>query len=41
MAWVGNNNRFVDEGHGDVVAANELARSNDVRGSCLIFDEEA
>ena len=34
-------NRFVDEGRGDVAVANELARSDDVRGACLIFDEEA
>ncbi len=34
-------NRFVDEGRGDVAVANELARSDDVRGACVIFDEEA
>jgi fumarate reductase flavoprotein subunit len=34
-------NRFVDEGRGDVALANELARSNDVRSSSLIFDREA
>lgn len=34
-------NRFVDEGRGDVAVANELARSNDVTGACLIFDQEA
>ena len=33
--------RFVDEGRGDVAVANELARSEDVRGSSLIFDSEA
>jgi fumarate reductase flavoprotein subunit len=30
--------RFVDEGRGDVAAANELARSDDVTGAALIFD---
>jgi len=34
-------NRFVDEGRGDVAVANELAKSDDVKGACLIFDEEA
>jgi fumarate reductase flavoprotein subunit len=34
-------NRFVDEGRGDVALANELARSDDVGGSSLIFDREA
>lgn len=33
--------RFVDEGRGDVAVSNELARSADVRGACLIFDREA
>lgn len=33
--------RFVDEGRGDVAVANELARSDDVRGACLIFDQQA
>ncbi len=33
--------RFVDEGRGDVAVANELARSDDVKGACLIFDEKA
>jgi fumarate reductase flavoprotein subunit len=33
-----NGERFVDEGRGDVVAANELARSDDVTGAVLIFD---
>jgi fumarate reductase flavoprotein subunit len=32
--------RFVDEGRGDVAAANELARSDDVTGAVLIFDRE-
>jgi fumarate reductase flavoprotein subunit len=31
-------NRFVDEGRGDVAVANELARSDDVTGAVLIFD---
>jgi fumarate reductase flavoprotein subunit len=30
--------RFVDEGRGDVALANEVARSQDVRGKVLIFD---
>ncbi len=34
-------NRFVDEGRGDVAVANELARSDDVRGAAIIFDEKA
>lgn len=34
-------NRFVDEGRGNVAVANELAKSDDVKGACLIFDEEA
>lgn len=34
-------NRFVDEGRGDVAVANELAKSQDVTGACLTFDEEA
>lgn len=33
--------RVVDEGRGDVAVANELARSDDVRRSSLIFDREA
>ena len=33
--------RFVDEGRGDVAVANELARSEDVRGAVLIFDEQS
>lgn len=33
--------RFVDEGRGDVAVANELARSNDVTGAVLIFDQES
>jgi succinate dehydrogenase/fumarate reductase flavoprotein subunit len=33
--------RFVDEGRGDVAVTNEVARSNDVTGTSLIFDEEA
>jgi fumarate reductase flavoprotein subunit len=36
-----NGNRFVDEGRGDVAVANELARSNDVTGAVLIFDEDS
>jgi fumarate reductase flavoprotein subunit len=32
--------RFVDEGRGDVAVANELARSEDVTGAILIFDDE-
>lgn len=34
-------NRFVDEGRGDVAVANELAKSRDVTGACLLFDEAA
>lgn len=34
-------NRFVDEGRGDVAVANEVAKSDDVLGASLIFDEEA
>jgi fumarate reductase flavoprotein subunit len=34
-------NRFVDEGRGDVAVANELAKSQDVTGACLIFDDVA
>jgi len=34
-------NRFVDEGRGDVAVANELARSDDVTGAVLIFDQES
>jgi len=34
-----NANRFVDEGRGDVAVANELARSDDVTGAILIFDQ--
>jgi succinate dehydrogenase/fumarate reductase flavoprotein subunit len=33
--------RFVDEGRGDVAVANELARTEDVTGAVLIFDEES
>jgi fumarate reductase flavoprotein subunit len=33
--------RFVDEGRGDVAVANELARTDDVAGATLIFDQEA
>jgi succinate dehydrogenase/fumarate reductase flavoprotein subunit len=36
-----NGERFVDEGRGDVAVANELARSNDVAGAVLIFDQES
>jgi fumarate reductase flavoprotein subunit len=32
--------RFVDEGRGDVAVANELARTDDVTGAVLIFDQE-
>jgi fumarate reductase flavoprotein subunit len=35
-----NGARFVDEGRGDVAVANELARSNDVTGAVLIFDQD-
>jgi fumarate reductase flavoprotein subunit len=31
--------RFVDEGRGDVAVANELARTEDVTGAVLIFDQ--
>src|SRR5258705_7093225 len=31
--------RFVDEGRGDVAVANELARSENVTGAVLIFDQ--
>jgi fumarate reductase flavoprotein subunit len=34
-------NRFVDEGRGDVAVTNEVARSQDVTGACLVFDEAA
>lgn len=34
-------NRFVDEGRGDVAVTNEVARSSDVTGTSLIFDQEA
>jgi len=33
--------RFVDEGRGDVAVANELARSEDVTGAVLIFDQQS
>jgi len=33
--------RFVDEGRGDVAVSNLLARGDDPRGACLIFDEPA
>jgi len=33
--------RFVDEGRGDVAVANELARSEDVPGAVLIFDQQS
>jgi fumarate reductase flavoprotein subunit len=36
-----NGNRCVDEGRGDVAVANELARSEDVTGAVLIFDQES
>ena len=36
-----NGSRFVDEGRGDVAVANELARSEDVTGAVLIFDQES
>ena len=36
-----NGNRFVDEGRGDVAVANELARSEDVTGAVLVFDQES
>ena len=31
--------RFIDEGRGDVAVANDLARSDDVTGAALIFDQ--
>jgi len=34
-----NGERFVDEGRGDVAVANELARTDDVTGAVLIFDQ--
>jgi fumarate reductase flavoprotein subunit len=36
-----NGNRLVDEGRGEVAVANELARSDDVTGAVLIFDQES
>jgi fumarate reductase flavoprotein subunit len=33
--------RFVDEGRGDVAVANELARTQDVTGAVLIFDQQS
>ena len=33
--------RFFDEGRGDVAAANDLARTEDVTGAALIFDRES
>lgn len=33
--------RFVDEGRGDVAVANELARTEDVTGTVLIFDHQS
>ena len=36
-----NGERFVDEGRGDVAVANELARSDDVTGAVLIFDQQS
>ncbi len=36
-----NGTRFVDEGRGDVAVANELARSDDVTGSVLLFDQQS
>jgi fumarate reductase flavoprotein subunit len=36
-----NAKRFVDEGRGDVAVANELARSEDVTGAVLIFDQKS
>lgn len=33
--------RFVDEGRGDVAVANKLARSADVTGAILIFDDDS
>jgi fumarate reductase flavoprotein subunit len=35
----GSGERFVDEGRGDVAVANELARTDDVTGAALIFDQ--
>jgi fumarate reductase flavoprotein subunit len=36
-----NGERFVDEGRGDVAVANELARSDDVTGAVLVFDQDS
>ncbi|HSQ13241.1 MAG TPA: FAD-binding protein [Candidatus Deferrimicrobium sp.] len=36
-----NGERFIDEGRGDVAVANELARSDDVTGAVLIFDQDS
>ena len=36
-----NGERFVDEGRGDVAAANDLARTDDPTGATLIFDQES
>ena len=36
-----NGLRFIDEGRGDVAVANDLARTDDVKGACLLFDQEA
>lgn len=36
----GNGQRFVDEGRGDVAVANEVARSDNVTGRVLIFDDD-
>ncbi len=36
-----NGKRFVDEGRGDVAVANELARTDDVTGAVLIFDQQS
>jgi len=36
-----NGLRFVDEGRGDVAVTNDLARTDDVKGACLLFDQEA
>jgi fumarate reductase flavoprotein subunit len=33
--------RFLDEGRGDVAVANELARSDDVTGAVLVFDQQS
>jgi fumarate reductase flavoprotein subunit len=35
----GGGRRFIDEGRGDVAVANDLARSDDVTGAALIFDQ--